>query len=109
MRYLGLLVTATALAAALSLNPWARVSAAGAQSGPPEGLHKPLDQILDVNVRDGLVYYRALRAGRAQLDRYAASLNIPAATYQGWPREQQMAFWLNAYNTFVLQTVIDHY
>jgi hypothetical protein len=109
MRHLGSFVTATALAATVFLNPWARVSATGAQNGPVEGLHKPLDQILDINVRDGLVYYRALRAGRAQLDRYAASLNVPAATYQGWSREQQMAFWLNAYNTFVLQTVIDHY
>ena len=109
MRHLGLVVTAAALAAAIFLNPWSGVSVAGAQGGAPEGLHKPLDQILDINVRDGLVYYRSLRAGRAQLDRYAASLNVPAATYQGWSREQQMAFWLNAYNTFVLQTVIDHY
>jgi Protein of unknown function, DUF547 len=109
MRHLGLFVTAAVLAATLFLDPWTRVNAFVAQAGPPEGLHKPLDQILDINVRDGLVYYRALRAGRGQLDRYAASLNVPAATYQGWSREQQMAFWLNAYNTFVLQTVIDHY
>ena len=56
-----------------------------------------------------LVYYRALKSERGRLDRYVASLNVPAATYQGWSREQQMAFWLNAYNAFVLQTVIDHY
>jgi len=109
MRHLGLLINAAALAAAVVLNPSARASAIGAQGAPPEGLHKALDQILDLNVRDGLVYYRALRSGRAQLDRYAASLNVPAATYQSWSREQQMAFWLNAYNAFVLQTVIDHY
>ena len=29
-------------------------------------LHRPLDQILDVNVRDGLVYYRALKSGSRQ-------------------------------------------
>jgi len=75
----------------------------------PDGLHRPLDQILDVNVRDGLVYYRALRGSRGRLDRYIASLNVPAATYQSWGREDQMAFWLNAYNAFVLQTVINHY
>ena len=34
---------------------------------------------------------------------------MPADIYAGWSREQQMAFWLNAYNAFVLQTVIDHY
>ena len=45
-------------------------------------LHRPLDQILDVNVRDGLVYYRALKSERGRLDRYVASLNVPAATYE---------------------------
>src|SRR6185436_12315780 len=78
-------------------------------AAPPPNLHRPLDQILDVNVRDGLVYYRALRSDRGRLDRYAASLNVAQATYAGWERQHQMAFWLNAYNAFVLQTVIDHY
>ncbi|HYT69082.1 MAG TPA: DUF547 domain-containing protein [Vicinamibacterales bacterium] len=74
-----------------------------------ELLHRPLDQLLDVNVRDGLVYYRALKSDRGRLDRYIASLNVPAASYQAWSKAQQMAFWLNAYNAFVLQTVINHY
>jgi len=72
-------------------------------------LHRPLDQILDVNVRDGLVYYRALKSDRVRLDRYIASLNVPAATYDKWSKGQQMAFWVNAYNAFVLQTVVNHY
>jgi hypothetical protein len=81
-----------------------------AQARPDtEPLHRPLDQILDINVRDGLVYYRALKSERGRLDRYVASLNVPTATYEGWPREGQMAFWLNAYNAIVLQTVINHY
>jgi Protein of unknown function, DUF547 len=85
-------------------------AAPGAQAGePPESLHRPLDQILDVNVRDGLVYYRALRSDRARLDRYLASLNAAASTYDGWSREHKMAFWLNAYNAIVLQTVVNHY
>ena len=74
-----------------------------------ELLHRPLDQILDVNVRDGLVYYNALKAERGRLDRYVASLNVTPATYQGWSKAQQMAFWVNAYNAFVLTTVINHY
>ena len=71
--------------------------------------HRPYDQLLDANVRDGLVYYRALRSERGRLDRYIASLNVPAATYDAWSREEKIAFWLNAYNAIVLQTVIDHY
>ena len=72
-------------------------------------LHRPFDQILDSNVRDGMVYYRALAASRGALDRYIASLNVPAATYGAWSKPQQMAFWVNAYDAFVLQTVVSHY
>ena len=85
---------------------------AGPQFTPAPGddpLHRPLDEILDMNVRDGLVYYRALKSTRGRLDHYVASLNVPAATYTGWSKPQQMAFWVDAYNAFVLETVIDHY
>ena len=100
------------VALTLLLGVVAAVAARGQQFTPAPGaelLHRPLDQILDVNVRDGLVYYRALKSDRGRLDRYIASLNVPAATYQGWSKGQQMAFWVNAYNAFVLQTVINHY
>jgi hypothetical protein len=74
-----------------------------------EPLHRPFDQVLDLYVRDGYVYYRALRAERARLDRYVASLNVTEAAYARWSREQKVAFWLNAYNAFVLQTIAQHY
>jgi uncharacterized protein DUF547 len=108
MRYTGLALTIAVFLVAVA-HPPSQVRAFTAQGGTGDALHRAFDQILDLNVRDGLVYYRALRASRAALDRYAASLNVPAATYQSWSREQQMAFWLNAYNAFVLQTVVDHY
>jgi hypothetical protein len=76
---------------------------------PSDPLHRPLDQILDVNVRDGFVYYRALQSSRGALDRYIASLNVPQATYASWSREAKMSFWVNAYNAIVLQTVISRY
>jgi hypothetical protein len=84
-------------------------SAAQAPVSTAEPLHRPLDLLLDLYVRDGFVYYRALKADRGRLDRYIASLNVPPATYDAWSREQKMAFWVNAYNAFVLKTVIDAY
>jgi Protein of unknown function, DUF547 len=74
-----------------------------------DALQAPLDRLLDVYVRDGFVYYRALKSDRAKLDRYIASLVVSQATYDKWPKEQQLAFWINAYNAFVLQTIVDHY
>lgn len=82
------------------------------QTEPPPGsdpLHRALDQILDLHVRDGLVYYRMLQGSRGNLDRYIASLNVPAATYEAWPKDNKVAFWINAYNAAVLQTVIGRY
>jgi hypothetical protein len=66
----------------------------------------PLDAVLDTYVRDGFVYYRALKQDRARLD---AVVNGLAGAAVGAAREQQMAFWLNAYNALVLRTVIDAY
>jgi hypothetical protein len=74
-----------------------------------EPLHRPFDQLLDLYVRDGYVYYRALRADRARLDRYVASLNVAAPAYARWSRDQRVAFWLNAYNAFVLETIVQQY
>ncbi|MGQ0733967.1 MAG: DUF547 domain-containing protein [Acidobacteriota bacterium] len=75
-----------------------------------DSLHRPLDELLDLYVRDGFVYYGALRSVRAQLDAYVASLDqgVAAAHARG-SRAQQLAFWINAYNALVLRTVVDRY
>ena len=73
------------------------------------GMHAGLDVILDTYVREGLVYYRALRAERARLDRYVSNLDVPAAAFEAWSRPEQAAFWLNAYNATVLRTVVNAY
>ena len=71
-------------------------------------LHSGFDQLLDLYVRDGFVYYSALRSDRARLDRYIADLGGASLTARE-SREQQLAFWINAYNAFVLRTVIDNF
>ena len=45
-------------------------------SPPPdlEAIHVPYDTLIDTNVRDGLVYYRALQQDRSRLNRYLAML-----------------------------------
>jgi hypothetical protein len=109
-----------ALAAALIIASTAVIAGprppAVSQDGPAaasavvDPLHEPLDTILNMDVRDGLVYYNALKHQRASLDRYIASLDGPATSgYAGWSADRQLAFWLNAYNAFVLRTVVDHY
>jgi hypothetical protein len=73
-------------------------------------LHRPFDQLLDVYVRDGFVYYNALRIERRGIDAYVASLNSQAAeSLAKGSGDEQKAFWINAYNALVLRTVIDHF
>lgn len=68
------------------------------------------DRLLDENVRDGLVYYRTLKSSRGGLDAYVASLaSVAPVAIDSAPLEEQVAFWLNAYNAYVLETVVDHY
>ncbi|MGE3844331.1 MAG: DUF547 domain-containing protein [Vicinamibacterales bacterium] len=67
------------------------------------------DRLLDQNVRDGLVYYRALKQQRGALDRFVAALALPATAMDGWSRERRAAFWINAYNALVVRLVLDHY
>jgi hypothetical protein len=75
-----------------------------------DALHRPYDEILDVYVRDGLVYYQALKLERAKFDRYVQSLGeVTPDTLKGWSPDRQLSFWINAYNAFVLRTVIDGY
>lgn len=85
------------------------VASAQSPSSDVDSLHRPFDQMLDVYVRDGFVYYGALRADRAKLDRYIASLNgSTAIEHARGSRDQQKALWINAYNALVLRTVVDN-
>jgi len=67
----------------------------------------PLEEILDLYVRDGFVYYRALKLERGKFDDVVRS--IATVSVDRLSRDERLAFWLNAYNTLVLRTVIDRY
>jgi len=75
-----------------------------------DALHRPWEEILDTYVRDGLVYYQALKQERGKFDRYVQALGeVSADTLKSWAPDRQLAYWINAYNAFVLRTVIDGY
>lgn len=78
-----------------------------AQDASIESRRAVFDQVLDVNVRDGYVYYRALKSERARLDGFITSL--ASASLETASPQEQIAFWLNAYNAIVLRTIVDNY
>lgn len=56
----------------------------------------------------GLVDYQGLQQNREQLDRFNQSLGaVSPATYGNWDQAEQIAFLINAYNAFTLQSIID--
>jgi Protein of unknown function, DUF547 len=77
------------------------------ESSADSARRRNLDQLLDLYVRNGDVYYRALKSDRGKLDGFVNQLGTAAVDRLS--REEQIAFWLNAYNALVLKTVIDHY
>ena len=72
--------------------------------------HDLWDDLLKTYVdEDGRVDYGQLNSERSQFNQYIQLLekNHPNETY--WTREESIAYWINAYNAFTVQLILDHY
>jgi hypothetical protein len=71
--------------------------------------HDAYDQLLQTYVDEkGLVDYKGLKKDRAKLQAYLKMLgdNPPQ---KNWTKEQRLAYWINAYNAFTLDLILEHY
>ena len=57
---------------------------------------------------DGMVNYADLQKDSANLNIYLQLLSANPPTIH-WSKNEQLAFWINAYNAFTLQLIIRHY
>lgn len=65
---------------------------------------------LGAHVAGARVDYARLQANRAGLDQAVAAFGAVARPDErSWTRAERMAFWINAYNAFMLRSIIDHY
>lgn len=72
--------------------------------------HSPWGKLLKAHVSEGWVDYRGLAADRDELDHYLERLSaVQKAVLESWPREDQIAFYLNAYNAITVERILDHY
>lgn len=72
--------------------------------------HAAWDSLLQEYVKEGWVDYSGLLQDRARLDAYLRTMaEVSQAEYDTWSDEQIIAFWVNAYNAFAVQLVLDHY
>lgn len=77
------------------------------QANPPS--HAALTELLQKHVAaDGKVSYKGIIRDSLQLNHYLNQLrdNPPQ---KSWSRDDQLAYWINAYNAFTLQLIIRHY
>jgi len=82
---------------------------------PVEGTSQPVshelwDGLLERHVQsDGNVDYASLLEERATFDEYIKLLETHHPNPKHWSRDESIAFWINAYNAFTVQLVLDHY
>src|SRR5690349_17914059 len=57
---------------------------------------------------DGKVNYKGLMAEKDKLQTYLNLLSTNSPK-EDWPQNEQMAFWINAYNAFTVKAILDHY
>ncbi len=67
--------------------------------------HSAFDALLKAHVVNGMVDYDAFRAAPA-FPRYLALL--AATDPASLPRNEQLAFWINAYNAYTIQLIVAH-
>ena len=69
------------------------------------------EQVLKATVDgDGYVNYTELAIHREPLDRYIVQLKeLDKSVFDAWPKADQQALWMNAYNSLTLKLIIDHY
>ncbi len=72
--------------------------------------HEAFDRVLEQVVDPPVVDYEALIEIRDELEGYIESLgSTDPEILQRSTREEQLAFWINAYNACMLKIVADHY
>lgn len=90
----------------------AAASSTGAASEAPrfDRSHALFDALLAQHVNAGRVDYRRLTRQPQALDDYLATLaSLTPADLEALPRNDQLAFWINAYNALVLKSIIENY
>lgn len=72
--------------------------------------HNLWDDLLKKHVKtDGLVDYKGFISDKERFDQYLTMLDENEPNEESWSREQQLAYWINAYNAFTVKLIIDNY
>ncbi|WP_373496130.1 DUF547 domain-containing protein [Aquiflexum sp.] len=80
----------------------------GSLSSPPS--HEIFDGLLKKHVsKDGKVNYKGFIADMPTFEKYLKLLSDNAPDRKTWTKDQQLAYWINAYNAFTIKIIADNY
>ena len=72
--------------------------------------HQAFDELLKKHVsKDGIVNYKGFIQDKAKLDKYCELLSNNAPDRSKWSKDEQLAYWINAYNAFTVKLIVDNY
>lgn len=89
---------------------WAGPLSGDAPAAGFDHSHHQWDALLKRYVVGSTVRYRVWARDRGGLDAYVRSLaRVTGEQFEQFTEPQKLAFWINAYNAFTIQVVLDHY
>lgn len=75
---------------------------------PPD--HQLWNQLVKAHVKpNGMVDYKGFIEDKARLDQYLKLLSENAPDRNTWSKNEQLAYWINAYNAFTVKLIVDNY
>lgn len=79
-----------------------------AGSTPPN--HEPWNQLLKAHVSSaGIVDYKGFIKDKSKLDAYLKTVSANAPDRKTWSKNEQLAYWINAYNAYTVKLITDNY
>lgn len=75
---------------------------------PPS--HQIWDELVKSHVKsNGMVDYKGFIREKNKLENYLKLLSDNAPDRKTWSKNQQLAYWINAYNAFTVKLIVDNY
>lgn len=72
--------------------------------------HQIFDDLLNKYVDEsGNVNYKGFKKEKSLFKKYLKELKTNPPDISLWPKNDQMAFWINAYNAFTIELILDNY
>ncbi len=94
----------------LSLIYMGCVNASEVQSDSKPVSHKIFTDLLSKHVdNDGMVDYKGFIKDSVEFNTYLATLESNHPNKKNWSRDEQLAYWINAYNAFTIRLIIRNY